>query len=430
MYQISKGTELNIAELAKILMSFQTLELPRLQNYKNYYDGKQAILQKVATDTGKPCNHIVTNYCKSIVNNYSGYISGVPIQYSNTDDAVLDVLKYNDVKSEDTDLLKNALIYGVAYEINYIDGDGKQRFKVLDSRECIPVYDDTLDNVLRYVIRFYQVNLANNQSPTYRVEVYGESDTKIYLSTAGFMSFNIVETKKHVFNQVPVSVFELNAEKESIFAQVMSLQDAYNTLLSSEVDDWESFCDSYLVLKGIIADEADLDEMKQKRCIQVDTDSDVSYLLKDVNDAQIQNLLKTVNDQIYNKANCVDFNDENFQASTGIALKLKLVGFENNASMIESQFKKALQKRIELIVSVLRVKNGEAEWRDVTITFTRNIPTILSDTVDIVNSLRGLVSDETLLSLLPFVTDVEEEKKRIAEQKQANIMMYNFNEDN
>ena len=385
-------------------------------------------MAKEATDTGKPCNHIVANYCKSITQNFSGYISGQPIVYSNVDDQIIDILKYNDVKSEDTELLKNALIYGVGYEINYIDEDGKQRFKVLDSREVIPVYDDTLDNTLRYCIRCYTVDLNANE-PTYMVEVYGERDVRIYKSTPGFLAFDLLEKKPHIFNQVPVTVFTLNAEQESIFAPIMSLQDAYNTLISSEVDDWESFCDSYLILKGMVAEDADLNEMKQKRCIQIDNDADVSYLLKDVNDTQIQNLLKTVNDQIYNKACCVDFNDENFQASTGIALKLKLVGMENIASMIESEFKKALQKRIELIASVLSIKNGEEVWRDATITFTRNIPTILTDTVEMVNQLRGLVSDETLIGLLPFISDVEEEKAKIKAQKEANLTMYFTNEE-
>ena len=53
MYQIRKGTELTIEKLSKILMSFQTLELPKLSKYKQYFDGKQAILAKLPTDTGK-----------------------------------------------------------------------------------------------------------------------------------------------------------------------------------------------------------------------------------------------------------------------------------------------------------------------------------------------------------------------------------------
>ena len=37
-------------------------------------------MQKVATDIGKPCNRIVTNYCYNIVQNYLGYITGIDIK--------------------------------------------------------------------------------------------------------------------------------------------------------------------------------------------------------------------------------------------------------------------------------------------------------------------------------------------------------------
>ena len=65
-------------------------------------------------------------------------------------------------------------------------------------------------------------------------------------------------------------------------------------------------------------------------------------------------------------------------------------------------------------------------WRDVQITFTRNIPTDILETVNMVNSLRGLVSDKTLLAQLPFIQDIDLELEAIDEQKEANAAMYGF----
>ena len=65
-------------------------------------------------------------------------------------------------------------------------------------------------------------------------------------------------------------------------------------------------------------------------------------------------------------------------------------------------------------------------WRDVKIQFTRNLPVNVEETTTIVNSLRGLVSDETLLSLLPFITDPAAELERLKEQQEANMSMYSF----
>ena len=97
---------------------------------------------------------------------------------------------------------------------------------------------------------------------------------------------------------------------------------------------------------------------------------------------------------------------------------------ECQSALYESAFKLALQRRIELISSIISVKDGESVWRDVEISFTRNLPTILTDTVEVVNALRGLVSDETLLGQLPIISDVDEELKKIEEQKQRNLTTY------
>ena len=56
------------------------------------------------------------------MNNYLGYLAGKPITYDNDNfDEVKDILNYNDVVTEDSEFLRQALIYGVSYEVNYID---------------------------------------------------------------------------------------------------------------------------------------------------------------------------------------------------------------------------------------------------------------------------------------------------------------------
>lgn len=119
MYFISKDEKLTPMKIGEILQAFQTRELPNLQKHKNYYDGKQAILQKTVNDETKPNNRLISNFCDNIVTTYAGYLTGIDITYSSDEDIteVQDVLNYNDVASEDSALLTDALVYGVAYEI-------------------------------------------------------------------------------------------------------------------------------------------------------------------------------------------------------------------------------------------------------------------------------------------------------------------------
>ena len=427
MYLIDKNAELTPLILGKILNRFQTVELPKLIKSYKYYKGEQAITLKQPTDTGKPANKIITNFCHTITDTYEGYLTGVPIQYSNDNfDEILNILKYNDVKNEDGEFLRQGLIFGRSFEICYIDEDKKQRFRTLDPRECIPVYDNTLNNNLLYVIRFWRSDMFDKSNEEYIVEVYGAQSTKLYKSNVGFSSFTLIEEVPNFYGQCPITVFSLNTEEESIFHNIMSLQDAYNTLLSSEIDDWESFCDAYMILKGAAIDEEDMEDMKKHRLLIMDTDAEAQYLTKDVNDVQIRNMLQLVNDNIHKIACCPDFSQESFGTSSGIALRYRLLGFENNAAAIESNFKMALQRRIELLCSIIQLTGGEALWRDVKITFYRNLPINLEETSTIVNNLRGLVSDETLLSQIPFISDVEEEMKKLAKQKEAAVSLYNF----
>lgn len=388
-------------------------------------------MKKQATDLGKPANKVVVNYCYNIVQNYRGYLTGIDIAYSSDKDIdqVFEVLNYNDVKQEDSNYLQDALVYGCAYEIAYIDEWGKHRFKTLDPKNVIPIYDDTLDQDLVYCIRFWSNKIADKDF--YIVEVYSQSEIKTYKSDMGFQTFELVKEEPHYFGMVPITVFELNNDRASIFDQIMTLQDAYNKLLSAEVDDFESFADAYLVLKGMMGtDPEDLADMKRNRALLLDNDAEASYLTKNISDTQIQNMLNNINDNIHKIANSPDFNSDKFMAQTGIAMRFKLVQFENASSAIEAEMRKALQRRIELICAIGNIKGDNLSFDDVKITFTRNLPTNLTETAQVVNSLRGLVSDQTLLSLLPFVEDSQAELDRLNQQKQMNMDMYSFTPGN
>lgn len=423
---------LTFEKIITFIQKFVQYESPRLEKYFNYYEGNQAILRKMVNDPTKPCNRIVTNYCYTIVGNYQGYLTGQDITYTSPNDisVIVDILSYNDVRTEDSELLKQALIYGRSFEINYVDEDGKQRFKVLDTRQCIPVYDNTLNQNLLCVIRFYPIDQFD-VSNGYNVDIYYTDRIEHYTMNTGFTTLRFIGEEQHFYHQVPVTVFSLNPEEKSIFDKIMGLQDAYNTLLSSEVDDFEAFCDAYLVLKNVTATADDVAEMKEKRVIVLPytaqgVDPDASFLNKNISDTQIENMLTNIDEQIHKISNSPDFTDEAFGTSSGVAMKYKLLGFENTAGAIAANMTKALQKRLELICEILNLTSGEQMWRDVEITFTRNLPVDLAETANLVNTLKGTVSDRTLLSLLPFVSDIDKELEMVEESKLRNIELYSF----
>lgn len=428
MYLLDKNEELITEKITAILQQFQTNELPKLQKYNDYYLGNQAIMAKIVNDTTKPCNRIVTNYCYNIVQNYLGYLVGVDVSYVSDKDfsAIQEVLNYNDVRTADTELLRNALIYGTAYEINYIDEDGKERFKVLDSRECIPVYSNTLNQDLLYVIRFYLVNNIDFTQGWF-VEVYDNEKMRKYKSDISYASITLVEETPHYYQQVPVTVFNLNTECESIFDKILSLQDAYNNLLSSEVDDFQAFCDAYLVFSNCYIEPEEAQKMKEARTLILQgEDAKANFLTKTISDTQIENMLKNIDEKIHKTANSPNFNDVSFGTSSGVALRYRLLGFENTSAGIVANMTKALQRRLELTCTILDLTAAcqESTWRDIQIIFTRNLPIDYDALTTMINQLRGIVSDKTLISLLPFVKDAEVELEALQQDNAFLAGMY------
>lgn len=431
MFLLSSVDELTSTKICQIIQTFMTTDRVTLDKYHKYYKGDQEIMRKYEEDKTKPCNRVVTNYCYNIVNNYQGYITGIDVTYTMPEEAeaIQDILNYNDVQAEDNEFLKSALVYGVAYEINYIDEDGQQRFKVLDSRECIPIFDNTLNQELLAVIRFYLVDPLD-MSKGYYVDVYDNSWVYNYKMTSGFSSLQFMGGNRHYYNQVPVTVFYLNKEHESIFDKIMTLQDAYNKLLSKEIDDFEAFCDAYLVLSGGQFDEAMVSMFKSSRVIGLPPGGEASFLNKSISDTQIENMLDNINKQIHKISNSPDFTDDAFGTSSGIAMKYKLLGFENVASSIVTSMTKSLQRRLELICAILNMTGEDAMWRDVEIVFTRNLPADLAEVANMVNSLRGLVSDKTLLSQIPFVSNIQQELEQIEGESASKASQYNLTLDN
>ena len=99
---------------------------------------------------------------------------------------------------------------------------------------------------------------------------------------------------------------------------------------------------------------------------------------------------------------------------------------ETRAGKIEALMKKALQHRVEIICGIASLKLGEETFREIEITFTRNIPADTNETINLINSLKGIVSDQTLLSQLDFISDPAGEVEAVNKQKQENMALYSF----
>ena len=408
---------------------FRLNEKPKLEKYKNYYDGIQAILNKSYVDASKPCNHSVINYCKNIADSYCGYLATPGyISYRSNNDIkdIMNILRYNDYQAEDAELLQDALIYGVAAELMYFDNLGQTRFKLISPISCFGIYDDSLTGDLLYFVRFYKASQWDD-SDLFYVDVYSDFAIKHYQTHGLGGNLELIEEEPHYFGQVPANILVMPDEK-SIFDCILTLQDSVNELVSAEIDDYSAFCDAYLALIGVDAEIEDIAAMKENRVIILPEGASASWITKNASDAQVENILKRLHESIYRIAQCPDFSSESFigGVSSGIAIQYRLTGMETKAGKIEAIMKKALQRRVEIICSIASLKLGEDVYRDIDISFKRNIPADTAATIQLINSLKGTVSDATLLGQLDFITDVNAELEAVKAQKEENMELYSF----
>lgn len=375
------------------------------------------------SDPSKPNNKIANAYASYITDTLVGYFIGEPVTYTSNDNVLIQdlnmILEYNDEADENAELAKNASIYGVAYEMLYLSEEDKMiRFKALNPKEVIPIFDKTVEQNLLAVMRYYE-DYDYVEDNTYTiVEVIDSKMVRRYKLDTGL---SLLEEYPHYFSMVPVAIFKNNEDETGDFEQVISLIDAYDKMESDSLNDFEYFVDAYLALYGFTADSEDIAKMKENRVLLMDEGTSAEWLVKQTSDAYVENMKNRLDKDIHKFAKCPNMSDEEFASNaSGIAIKFKLLGTENLVSIKERKFKRGLQQRLELMSMINSVLREGFDWRAIDIVFTRNIPSNDTDIANMVNTLKDIVSEQTLLAQIPFVDDVQTELERVKTEREEN----------
>ena len=206
MIRINKDAVLTTEIIKKLVEQHQSTVVPRLVKLENYYQGRTDILQRQMADITKPNNKIVNPFANYITDMFVGYFMGEPVAYKSNDIAALEELQlifnYNDEQDENAELANNASVYGVAYEMCYVDADGMVRFKQVNPKEVICVYDNTIENDLLYAIRYYQDKDILTDKVSIVVEVYSRNDIKTYKCSELLGDFVLIDEEPHFFGLV------------------------------------------------------------------------------------------------------------------------------------------------------------------------------------------------------------------------------------
>ena len=406
-------------ELKERLDVFRHAEHPRLRRLGAYYAGRHAILEE-SKDPGKPDNRLVCNFCRSITDSTVGYFMGIPVSYDATDEETLaEALRVSGRSDEpflNSAIARDLSVYGSASEIIWCADDGGIRVSALSPENTFPVFSDDVDRSLIAAVRFYMKSDG-------KLSVHCIDDDAVYEFEETSGGLAPVSETEHYFGAVPLNFYSNNRDGTGDFEPVLTLVDAYNRLQSESVNDFELFADSYLAISGMGGTNAeDLEAIRRNRVLLLDDGGDAKWLTKSVNDSYIENLKTRIARDIYRFSGTVDISELTGSGDviSGVAMKYRLINFENRVSVTEQHFRRGLMRRWRLIGNLYGTWGRHFDWMSLKANFTRNLPGNYEAAAELASKLDGIISKKTLLGLLPFVENIADECERITDEKGAD----------
>jgi len=415
MFILPRGVDLTSSKLEEFIKKHQTITTNKYIPLKDMYEGRYEILHQKKKDGYKPDNRIVVNFAKYIVDTLNGYFIGVPIKESHENKDVIDYIQYigmyNNQEDNNSELSKLCSIYGHAYELLFTDENAEVGITYIPPTDAFVIYDDSIVKRPVYGVSYYkdsEGNIEGSYSDSFNIYHFNKD-------------FKTVETAPHYFGDVPLIEYKENEECIGAFESVKSIINAYNKAISEKANDVDYYADAYLKVLGAELGKDAIQNLRDSRIINLyGEDAEkltVDFLAKPEADTTQENLINRLEQLIFQISMVANINDESFGNSSGVALAYKLQAMSNLAKTKERKFISGLNKRYKMIANLPISKIGTDEWLGIKYTFTRNLPKNLLEEAQVAQSLAGITSEETQLSVLSIVKDVnsEIEKKNAAD---------------
>ena len=423
--RIDKNTSIT-GDVIKWVISKHKAEKDRIAELMNYYNNNNTAINNRSYDDNKPSNKLSHPFASYITNMAVGYFLGKPISYNSNNSNLLsrinDVFKYNDEADNNTTLAKYSSICGYAVELIYADEDSNARFKAIPADEVAIVYDNTLEENILCAVRYFDEEIVGTDKTKTTISVYTSDEIQTY--ELKDEDINLIESELHYFQDVPVVVYINNDELYGDFEKVKSLIDAYDQAQSDTANDFEYFTNALLVISGILVDDENGLDFKNNRVLNfTGSEGKAEYLIKNINDSALENFKNRLVEDIHKFSQIPNLTDEQFAGNvSGESMKYKLMGLENITGLKEAKFKKGLMRRIELLCNFLNLATNELMlYTDIQPIFTRNKPKNEVELANMVKGLYGILSDETLISILPFIENSNEEIEKRNKEKESTL---------
>lgn len=154
-----------------------------------------------------------------------------------------------------------------------------------------------------------------------------------------------------------------------------------------------------------------------------DQSGDIAWITKTIDSQSVELMNKTLLDYVLMLTFIPNITDEGFtNADSNKALMKKFFGLQTSQQEAIKVLQKELLRMWENLTDrINQEKNKQFDFRDIQITINTSIPTDDNEVTAMWLTLRGLISDETIIDNLPLDLDAESELKKMKEQNEENI---------
>lgn len=424
MYTLPKDTKITNQILNNVI-EYNEQYKKRYLMLENYYLGKHDITSRTKDERLKN-NKVMVNHAKYITDTNVGYLLGNPVDYQVTDgyniEPLIDAYKKQTINDLDSEIAKDVSIFGCQYEYVYSNENAEPRSCEVDNKNTIIVYDDTVEHNKLFGITYR--GIYEGETFKYWEIIYADKNEKrVYRSYSKSLK-QIGQAESHAFGDVPFICYKNNPEILGDFEPVLSLIDAYNLLQSDRINDKEQLVDAILCMYGMDFDDEQADMLHESRMLaNLPTDGRVEYLVKTLQESDVDILRQNLENDIHKISMVPNMSDVNFVGnSSGVAIRYKLLAFEQNIKNKERYMEKGLMERFKLYNNFLMTKSkmSEVPVEEVDAVFKRNLPSNDFETSQMIANLSDVVDTETLITQLSFVkdaSDIIEAKKKEDEAK-------------
>ena len=391
---------------------------PDRQRLYDYYRGEQPVNKGEAV-RGRPNNLLRAPFPRYITEVHTGYFLGIPPALAYGEAAAGE--RYAALSRELAlphlyfDLGRDLSICGAGFALVWAERSGVRVCRC-DPCDCFAIRSGEAGSPLLAAVRLLAGGKGETRGVLYTAErliPFAWDGSGVTLGTA----------EENLLHTIPLLPFYNNCQGVGDFEMVTGLVDAYNVLLSGALDDMQSVANAFLALYGMQGTtQKDIDNANRTRILSLSEGGRAEFVVKNLNHEALGQLETNLRRSVLQLSMTPDLCDEHFAGnSSGVALQYKLWGIEQVRAAKERTFTDGLRGLLAVLTAGEQLMGRNIDLTGGMATFYKNLPQDNSALAETLLSLSPVLSAQTILENLPWVTDVQEElRRKAAEGSQIN----------